>query len=246
MKIFSFRIKKTNRRKSLITNAIIFSMLFVVLAFSYAGGTLQVFNKAKGEEAIYFGDRASNKVSLMVNVYWGDEFINPMLKVFKEKNCTTTFFVGGVWASKNAEILNKIIEYGHEIGNHGYYHKDQNKISQEENYKEISQTHQIVKSLSGLEMNLFAPPSGAYNDTTLSVASSLGYKTIMWTLDTIDWRDQDKNLITSRATKNVKGGDLILMHPTKETLNALPDIIDTLKAKGLEITPVTETLGCGL
>ena len=221
-------------------------MLFVVLAFSYAGGTLQVFNKAQGEEAIYFGDRSSNKVSLMVNVYWGDEFIQPMLDIFKEKNCTTTFFVGGVWASKNAEMLNKIIEYGHEIGNHGYYHKDQNKISQEENYKEISQTHQIVKSLSGVEMNLFAPPSGAYNDTTLSVAYSLGYKTIMWTLDTIDWRDQDKNLILSRAIKNTKGGDLILMHPTAKTLEALPDIIDTLKAKGLEIATVSQTLGTGL
>lgn len=221
-------------------------MLFVVLAFSYAGGTLQVFNKAQGEEAIYFGDRSSNKVSLMVNVYWGDEFIQPMLDIFKEKNCTTTFFVGGVWASKNAEMLNKIIEYGHEIGNHGYYHKDQNKISQEENYKEISQTHQIVKSLSGVEMNLFAPPSGAYNDTTLSVAYSLGYKTIMWTLDTIDWRDQDKNLILSRAIKNTKGGDLILMHPTAKTLEALPDIIDTLKAKGLEIATVSQTLGTSL
>ncbi|MBP3389804.1 MAG: polysaccharide deacetylase, partial [Clostridia bacterium] len=107
-------------------------------------------------------------------------------------------------------------------------------------------THQIVKSLSGVEMTLFAPPSGAYNDATLSVATSLGYKTIMWTLDTIDWRDQDKNLILSRATKNVKGGDLILMHPTAKTLEALPDIIDTLKAKGLEIAPVSETLGSSL
>lgn len=246
MKIFSFRIKKTNKRKTFLTNAIIFSMLFVVLAFSYVGGTLQVFNRTQGEEAIYFGDRNSNKVSLMVNVYWGDEFIQPMLDIFEEKNCTTTFFVGGVWASKNSEMLNKIIEYGHEIGNHGYYHKDQNKISEEENYKEISQTHQIVKSLAGVEMTLFAPPSGAYNNTTLTVATSLGYKTIMWTLDTIDWRDQDKNLITSRATKNAKGGDLILMHPTAKTLEALPDIIDTLKAKGLEIAPVTETLGISL
>ena len=243
MKIFSFRIKKTNRKKTIITNLVIFSMLFVVFAFSYAGGTLQVFNKTGGAKAIYSGDANSNKVSLMVNVYWGDEFLQPMLDVLKEKNCTTTFFVGGVWASKNAEMLNTIVEYGHELGNHGYYHKDQNKISAEENYKEISQTHQIVKSLTGVEMSLFAPPSGAYNDTTLSVATSLGYKTIMWTLDTIDWRDKDRNLIISRATKNVKGGDLILMHPTAKTLEALPEIIDTIYAKGLEVVPVTNTLG---
>lgn len=205
-----------------------------------------MFNKTHGVEAIYAGDKASNKVSLMVNVYWGDEFIQPMLDIFKEKNCITTFFVGGVWASKNAEMLNTIKEYGHEIGNHGYYHKDQNKISAEENYKEISQTHQIVKSLAGVEMTLFAPPSGAYNETTLSVATSLGYKTIMWTRDTIDWRDQDRNLIIDRATKNAKGGDLVLMHPTAKTLEALPEIIDTLYAKGLEVTSVSSALGQGL
>lgn len=246
MKIFSFKIKKINHRKTLITNFIIFSMLFVVFAFSYAGGTLQVFNKTKGEVAIYAGDTNSNKISLMVNVYWGDEFIKPMLDIFKEKNCKTTFFVGGVWASKNAQMLNTIIEYGHEIGNHGYYHKDQNKISAEENQAEISQTHQIVKSLAGVEMTLFAPPSGAYNDTTLLVATSLGYKTIMWTRDTIDWRDQDKNLIIDRATKNAQGGDLVLMHPTAKTLEALPEIIDIICAKGLEITTVSSTLGQGL
>ena len=66
-------------------------MLFVVLAFSYAGGTLQVFNRTQGEEAIYFGDRNSNKVSLMVNVYWGDEFIQPMLDIFEEKTLFSVF-----------------------------------------------------------------------------------------------------------------------------------------------------------
>ena len=92
-------------------------------------------------------------------------------------------------------------------------------------------------------MNLFAPPSGSYSKNTLKVSKSLNYKTIMWTKDTIDWRDSDENLIISRATKNVSSGDFILMHPKTHTLNALPKIIDTIKEKGLNLKGVNDCLG---
>lgn len=225
------------------TNLVICAMLAAVFMFSYAGGTLQAFNSNPAKAAIYRGDTASSNISLMINVYWGDEFLQPMLDIFEQKNARTTFFVGGMWASKNEQMLKTIKSKGHELANHGYYHKDQNKISAQENYQEINQTHQIVKSLVGVEMNLFAPPSGAFNATTISVAESLGYKTIMWTRDTIDWRDQDANLIYSRAIKNASGGDLVLMHPTAKTLQALGSIIDALQAKNLNVTTVSQTLG---
>ena len=243
MKIFSFKISKRSRLKTIATNGIIFGMLATVFTFSYAGGTLQAFNSKSGVEAIYHGDQNSNNISLMINVYWGDEFIKPMLDVFADFRATATFFVGGTWASKNEEMLKTMALGGHELANHGYYHKDQDKISADENYNEINQTHQIVKALTGVEMTLFAPPSGAFNDTTLNVAYSLGYKTIMWTRDTIDWRDKDKNLIYNRAVKDAKGGDLVLMHPTDKTLAALEEIIKTLQEKGLNVTTVSQTLG---
>lgn len=242
MKIFSWKIKKINTFRKLTANLIILAMLITVFAFSYAGGTLQAFNSQTTAEAIYKGNTSSNNISLMINVYWGDDYIQPMLDILKENNATATFFVGGVWASKNESVLKAILEYGNELANHGYYHKDQNKISSEANYNEINQTHQIVKTMTDIEMNLFAPPSGAFNDTTLTIAESLGYRTIMWTRDTIDWRDQDKNLIYTRAIKNAGGGDLILMHPTAKTVEALPEIILHLQNIGLNITTVSNTL----
>lgn len=242
MKVFSFRVKKQGFFKRAGVNLVIFSMLLTVFAFSYVGGTMQVFNTQNGAEAIYYGNRSSNNISLMFNVYWGDEFLDGILKTLDEHDAKVTFFVGGVWASKNEEMLKRFVQEGHELANHGYNHKDQNRISQQENYNEINQTHQIVKSFTGLEMKLFAPPSGAFNDTTLNVAESLGYKTIMWTRDTIDWRDKDKQLIYNRAVKDAKGGDLVLMHPTEKTLEALPDILQTLKNQGLNVTTVSETI----
>ena len=91
-------------------------------------------------------------------------------------------------------------------------------------------------------MNLIAPPSGAYNTTTVNVAKSLNYKTIMWPRDTIDWRDKDENLVFTRAINKINGGDLILMHPTAHTLKALPRILNFIKSKDLTCSPVSTTI----
>lgn len=190
----------------------------------------------------YSGNEESNKISLMINVYWGTEYLDGMLQILDKYDVKTTFFVGGTWAVKESDMLEKIYEKGHEIGNHGYTHKDQDKLNREQNQKEILTTHNIVKDLLNIDMNLFAPPSGAYSKTTVEVASSLGYQTIMWTRDTIDWRDKDADLIYSRAVKDAKGGDLVLMHPTEKTLEALENIIITLQEKGLKVTTVSDTL----
>ena len=91
-------------------------------------------------------------------------------------------------------------------------------------------------------MRLFAPPSGAFNGVTLEIAKELGYTTIMWSKDTIDWRDKDEDLIYKRATKNAAGGDLVLMHPTKATAAVLGRIIDELAKEGLTVAPVSEVI----
>lgn len=190
----------------------------------------------------YYAGKSDTKVSLMVNVYWGTEYIQPMLDIMSRYNVKTTFFVGGSWAAGNSETLKKIHAAGHEIGNHGYYHKDHSKIDGAYNRKEIESAHDAVKHALGIDMTLFAPPSGAFCAQTLSVAAELGYRTVMWTRDTIDWRDHDANLIYKRAVKNIKGGDLILMHPTECTLNALERIITEVFSAGLHIAPVSEVL----
>lgn len=193
----------------------------------------------------YSGDEKSNKITLMINVYWGTEYLDEMLQILEDNDVKTTFFVGGTWAVAESDMLQKIYDAGHEIGNHGYYHKDQGKLSAEKNYEEIINTHNLVKSLIGVEMDLFAPPSGSYNKKTVEIATELGYKTIMWTdgRDTIDWRDKDSEVIYNRAIKNCKGGDFVLMHPTEATKNALDRIIKTLKGKGFELCTVSENIG---
>lgn len=239
MKKIYFRVFKLRMK---IINISIALILAIVGVTAIIAGVNHI--PATAISGVYYnGDKSGKNISLMINVYWGTEYIDPILEIFKQNDVYSTFFVGGTWAVANEKLLTKIVSNGHELGNHGYHHKDHDKISEEENLNQIKNTHKIVKELTGFEMNLFAPPSGAYNKLTVSCATSLGYRTIMWTRDTIDWRDHDNNLIYSRAVKNASGGDLILMHPTEATVKALPQIIINLKSQGFNLTTVSKNIG---
>lgn len=233
---------RSEKKLSFITNAVIGVVLTAVfvLGFSYDKSTPIYGGETIG--AIYRGNAEKNTVSLMFNVYENTEIVNNILETLKEKGVKATFFVGGCWADDNAPTLQKIIEYGNELGNHGYFHKDHKKLDYEGNKQEIYITELIVKSLCGEKTNLFAPPSGSFSDVTLDAASDLGYKVIMWSKDTIDWRDKDASLVYKRATKTPASGDLILMHPKPHTLSALPQIIDFYLGNGFAFCTVGENV----
>jgi peptidoglycan/xylan/chitin deacetylase (PgdA/CDA1 family) len=193
-------------------------------------------------QAIYNGNRANPNVSLMFNVYENTKVVEGIAQELDKRGLKATFFVGGCWADDNGEMLNKLVASGHEIANHGYFHKDHKKLSYEQNKEEIRLTGAIVKALCGQTLNLFAPPSGSFSDDTLSAASNLGYKVIMWSKDTIDWRDKDVSLIVKRATQKTTNGDLILMHPKEHTLKALPTILDYFEKIGLKQVKVSQNI----
>lgn len=230
---------KKNFFITLISNIIICLCIFSVFELCFSG---VIETSGAVSQAIYHGNKQNKNASLMINVYWGTEYLDGMLEVLDKYKVKTTFFVGGYWVQQNEEMLNKMIKQGHEIGNHGYYHKDQDKLTYQQNLEEISMNHQLVQKLCNYEMKLFAPPSGAYSNNTLNASFELGYKTIMWTKDTIDWRDKDSSLVYKRATNNMCNGDLILMHPTQHTLNALEDIILTYLKAGFKLTTVSENI----
>lgn len=237
--------KKEKIFRHVIANAVIVIFLFLIgfVCFVPKEQTLLTSSNKEYNGTIYAGDTSSKNVSLMINVYWGDEYLEKMLDVFKAENIKTTFFIGGSWAKTSSNLLKRIYDEGHEIASHGTNHKEHGKISFQQNLTEIETCHEIVKLILGVDMEFFAPPGGSYSQNTIKAAEMLGYKTIMWTRDTIDWRDKNADLIFNRATTNLSGGDLILMHPTQATAEALPKIINYAKTNGFNLTKVSETLG---
>ena len=234
------RIFKFLLNHKTITNLVIVLMFATLIGIS-ATNIKTVSTKADSR-VVYAGNTNSSNVCFMVNIYEGNEYVKNILDILDVYSVKTTFFIGGSWAVKNIDLAKEIYSRGHELANHGFYHKDQNELSFEENIEEIKLCHEIVKKNIGVEMSLFAPPSGAYNINTVDAAESLNYKTIMWTHDTIDWRDQDENLIYKRATNNLSNGDLILLHPTKKTVEAFTNIISTAINNGFNPTTVSNCL----
>lgn len=230
------------KRTFIITNALLILIVLGVLSVAFLPKKVQSINGGQSYGAIYNGNRQYSNVSLMINVYENAEVVKQMVSVLNENEVTATFFVGGCWADDNLETLKLIVNSGHELGNHGYFHKDHKNLNESQNRREILDNNNVIRALTGVNMTLFAPPSGSYSKITLKVAYNLGYKTIMWSKDTIDWRDSDKSLILKRATSNLENGDLILMHPKQHTLEVLPQIISKIKEQGFSIVSVSKNV----
>lgn len=228
-------------KKSRFKANIVIVLMLSTLIFLSVNNT-QALKVQADSRVIYAGNINKSNVCFMINVYQGEEHVKDILEILDVYKVKTTFFIGGSWAVKNIDLIKEIYTRGHELGNHGFYHKDQDHLNYENNHQEIKMCHEVVQKNLGIEMTLFAPPSGAYSSTTVDAASNLNYKTIMWSHDTIDWRDQDSDLIYKRATKDLSNGDLILLHPTKKTVEAMPNIISTAINNGFNPTTVSNCL----
>jgi len=228
-------------RRNTIFQLFIISLLFILLFFFNSTDAVTVLN-ASLKPPIYKGNENNPIIAFECNVVWGTEYIIPMLEIFKEYDIRITFFIGGEWAKENPELLKRLADEGHEIGNHGYSHKHHGKLDFDQNKEEILKTEKEIESIIGIKTNLFAPPYGEYNDNTLRAADSIGYKTIMWSIDTIDWRRDGKDKIIERVMKNPHNGALVLMHPTADTVAALPVIIESLQSQGYKIGTVSDAL----
>ena len=191
----------------------------------------------------YKGNIDDKIIAFACNVDWGNEYIKPMLNILSEHNIKITFFVTGRWAKENQELLRTIYNEGHEIGNHGYEHLEYDKLNYEKNREQILVAHDIIKKTLGIESRFFAPPAGAYNENTIKAAKDLEYEVVMWSIDTIDWReDSTKDIIIKRITDRLHNSAIILMHPTEETVNALPEIISYIFNKGYKIGKIGDVI----
>jgi len=226
-----------NKKKLLL----ILVLVLILVSFLISLREISI-NTMNYYDPIYSGDADDKEVSFACNVVWGNEYLPEILRILKENNTEITFFIGGDWAEKYPEELKTIYNAGHELGNHGQNHKKQSKLNIEQNKQEILKAEEAIKNATGVKTLLFAPPYGDVNDTVSDSAEALGYKVIMWSIDTIDWNTKDYNKILERVEKKQHNGAIILMHPTEVTVKALPEMIKSIKAKGYEIVEVSEVL----
>jgi peptidoglycan/xylan/chitin deacetylase (PgdA/CDA1 family) len=138
---------------------------------------------SKRDLPIYCVKTDDKKVALTFDAALGNEDIKLLLEILKKNDVKVTFFMTGEWIKKYPEDVKALAEAGHDLGNHSENHKQMTKLTKEESAEEIMKAHKRVKELTGIDMNLFRPPYGDYNNTVLGAAKECGYFTIQWDVD---------------------------------------------------------------
>lgn len=153
----------------------------------YLSGYAKVSSNVNGRELpIYSVETDEKKVALSFDAAWGDEDTQKILEILKKYDVHVTFFMTGGWVESYPEDVKAIQAAGHDLGNHSENHKNMSQLSDEEQKQEILKVHERVKELTGVEMCLFRPPYGDYNDSVILNAAECGYYPIQWDVDACD------------------------------------------------------------
>mgnify|MGYP000862996708 CR=1 FL=1 len=207
---------------------------------------VQVADLVAGGPIAIAGTRTDQKVvALTFDHSWGNKFTPSILDTLKRNNIKCTFFIMGPWAQKYPEVAKRMVTDGHEIASHGYRHENYGDMSPEWVREDIQKSHALIKDVTGVDPTLIRPPNGHYSQKSLKVTDELGYKTIIWNVDSLDWKNPGRDVIIDRVMKRIKPGAIILMHASDtpvQTAEALPILLEKIKAEGYQIVTVGELL----
>ncbi|HEY3375524.1 MAG TPA: polysaccharide deacetylase family protein [Candidatus Aquicultor sp.] len=177
-----------------------------------------------------------------------------ILDVLKEKGVKATFFVVGCHVKKYPEVAKRIVDEGHDIGNHTYTHKDMVPSTRRMVLAQTRKTNHIIEQVTGANTKLFRPPRGIYSTAVRKViVDEEGYNLILWTVSSVDWRGLSPQRILRRITRFARPGAILLFHDSgalvrregasrENTVESLGLVIDHLHARGFEIIPISEML----
>lgn len=234
------------RRKFHIFLTILLAVAAAITSAPAAAAVFAVAESAgKRKIPIYSVETPEKKIALTFDAAWGADDTDTLLAILENNGVKATFFICGYWVEKYPDDVKKIYEAGHDIANHGATHAHCASLSLPQNKKEIMGAHEKVKELLGIDMNLFRPPYGEYNNTVVQAAEELGYYTIQWSVDSLDWMNRGVQQEISQVlnNKNLKNGAILLFHNGADyTPAALDAIIKGLKLKGYAFVPVSELI----
>jgi polysaccharide deacetylase family sporulation protein PdaB len=192
---------------------------------------------------IYCVQTSEKKIAISFDAAWGADRTDELLSILDEYGIKTTFFLVRFWVEKYPEEVRHIAEAGHEIGNHSATHPHMANLSPEQISFELQSTHDLIKEISGQEASLFRPPFGEYSNSVIETAEQLGYQTIQWSVDSLDWKPLSTAEIVQRVTSRIEPGSIVLFHNNGErTPDALRPILDFCKENGYQVVPISELL----
>ena len=198
----------------------------------------------KKYNAYYVGDSDDKNIYLTFDAGFENGNTPNILDTLKRHNVKAAFFLVGNYMEKEPELVKRMVQEGHIVGNHTYHHPDMSLISDKESFsKELISLEELFKEITGEEMpKYYRPPQGKFNENNLKMADELGYKTIFWSLAYVDWykdKQPSKEHAFSKLIPRIHPGAVVLLHSTSDT-NEL--ILDELLTKWRELGYTFKTL----
>ena len=193
---------------------------------------------------IYIGNENKKYIYLTFDEGYEAGYTEKILDILKENDVKATFFITAHYLNTAEELVKRMVNEGHIVGNHTVNHKTLPEISDKEIEEEVMGLHQAIYEKTGYEMKYIRPPKGEYSERSLDATNKLGYTTVMWTFGYMDY-DENKQKGTEYAKKiildNLHNGEIMLLHGnSKDNANVLDEIIKSAKAEGYEFKSLDE------
>jgi len=184
------------------------------------------------------GNREKNYIYLTFDLGYEAGYTSKILDSLKENNVQGTFFVTAHYVNTASDLVKRMIDEGHIVGNHTVNHKSMPSLKDEELKEELMKLHQVVYEKYGYEMKYMRPPKGEFSERTLSLCKNLGYKTVMWSFAYVDWEENNQPSEEEAMNKiipNLHNGEIMLLHATSKTnADIMNKMIKKVQEEGYE------------
>lgn len=191
----------------------------------------------KKYDAAYLGDTGEKVLYLTFDSGYENGCTAKILDILKAHNAPAAFFLVGNYIEKNADLVRRMVEEGHIVGNHTMHHYDMSKLTDKAAFaKELQDLESLYRSVTGQDLpKYYRPPQGVYSQQNLEMAQELGYKTVFWSLAYVDWNNDaqpTREAAFNKLLPRIHNGAVVLLHSTSQT-NA--EILDELLTKWEEM-----------
>lgn len=197
----------------------------------------------------YIGDTTQPVIYLTFDAGYENGCTSQILDVLKAHNAPATFFLVGNYIERNPDLVRRMVDEGHTVGNHTMHHPDMSKIEDFDAFsKELSDLENLYQQVTGKQMEKFyRPPQGIYSQSNLENAQKLGYKTVFWSLAYADWDNNNQPSHEAAMEKlmgRIHNGAVVLLHSTSKTnAEILDEVLTKWEDMGYRFAPISELFG---
>ena len=227
----------------MLAKRLFFFSIALLFCFSFVVSATAALEKG----TFYHGSREEKKVALTFDDGPHPRYTKEILRILDKYGVAATFFVVGENVELYQDAAHQLFRSAHEIGIHTYSHPHMTEITAEMLKKEILKTETVIFAHGGRASRIFRPPEGKKSAEHAALLEQMGYRTVLWSIDTRDWAHNAPSVICKTVLSGVKGGDILLFHDfvvsPNTTITALEQLIPRLQKSGYEFVTVSELLG---